>query len=201
MPTAFAATAGGLLALTGMPVNVIVSEAAADVTGEGFAFFAFALVGVPLLAGTIADLPAVRRAPAAEPHRAHDPAQPQRARAHARRQYAIPREVKDHHAVPDPLLTATSGAAEVVVPPRSQLIGETFFPGMVTADADLVVLAIQRGGEDQYGPDRARRGRHRCCCTASGARSSRAVARACCSSRTRARCAARPSRWAPARGG
>jgi di/tricarboxylate transporter len=40
----------------------------------------------------------------------------------------------------------------VIVPPRSELIGETFFPGMVTPDADLVVLAIHRGGEVQEGP-------------------------------------------------
>src|SRR4051794_4140186 len=54
MPTAFGATAGGLLALTGMPVNVIVSDAASDAGVGSFAFFSFALVGVPLLAGTIA---------------------------------------------------------------------------------------------------------------------------------------------------
>ncbi len=54
MPLAFGAHAGSLVALTGSPVNVIVSEYA-DEAGVGrFGFFEFALVGVPLLAGTIA---------------------------------------------------------------------------------------------------------------------------------------------------
>ena len=54
MPIAFAAHAGSLLVLTGTPVNVIVSEAA-DEAGVGtFGYFEFALVGVPLLVGTIA---------------------------------------------------------------------------------------------------------------------------------------------------
>jgi Na+/H+ antiporter NhaD/arsenite permease-like protein len=54
MPVAFGAHAGSLLALTGTPVNVIVSDYA-DEAGVGrFGFFEFALVGVPLVAGTIA---------------------------------------------------------------------------------------------------------------------------------------------------
>ena len=54
LPLAFAAHAGSLLVLTGTPVNVIVSEAA-DEAGVGtFGYFEFALVGIPLLAGTIA---------------------------------------------------------------------------------------------------------------------------------------------------
>jgi di/tricarboxylate transporter len=46
------------------------------------------------------------------------------------------------------LFNRRSGLAEVVVPPRSQLIGERFFPGMVTESGDLVVLGIQRQGQD-----------------------------------------------------
>ena len=54
LPLAFSAHAGSLLVLTGSPVNVVVSEAA-DEAGVGrFGFFEFALVGIPLLAGTIA---------------------------------------------------------------------------------------------------------------------------------------------------
>ena len=54
MPLAFGAHAGSLLALTGSPVNVIVSDAG-DEAGVGrFGFFEFALVGLPLVAGTIA---------------------------------------------------------------------------------------------------------------------------------------------------
>ena len=54
MPLAFAAHAGSLLVLTGSPVNVIVSEAADDAGVGRIGFFDFALVGVPLLVGTIA---------------------------------------------------------------------------------------------------------------------------------------------------
>jgi len=54
MPLAFGAHAGSLLVLTGTPINVIVSEAAADAGLGGFGFFEYALAGVPLLLGTVA---------------------------------------------------------------------------------------------------------------------------------------------------
>lgn len=47
MPLAFAASAGSLLALTGSPVNVLISGAAERATGHGFGYFSFALVGLP----------------------------------------------------------------------------------------------------------------------------------------------------------
>ena len=53
MPLAFSAHAGSLLALTGTPVNIIVSEAAADAGARPFGFFEFGLVGVPLVVGTL----------------------------------------------------------------------------------------------------------------------------------------------------
>jgi di/tricarboxylate transporter len=46
------------------------------------------------------------------------------------------------------LFNRDSGLAEVVIPPRSPLVGERFFPGMVTESGDLIVLAIQRQEED-----------------------------------------------------
>jgi di/tricarboxylate transporter len=46
------------------------------------------------------------------------------------------------------LFNRRSGLAEVLVPPRSPLIGRRFFPGMVTESGDMIVLAIQRQGED-----------------------------------------------------
>jgi di/tricarboxylate transporter len=46
------------------------------------------------------------------------------------------------------------GVAEVVIPPRSQLVGDTAFPGMVTESSDLVVLAVQRKGEELPGETR-----------------------------------------------
>ena len=54
MPVAFAGSAGGLLFLMSSPVNVIVSEAADDAGAGPFSFFAFTVVGIPLLLGTIA---------------------------------------------------------------------------------------------------------------------------------------------------
>lgn len=42
------------------------------------------------------------------------------------------------------LFTSASGLAEVMIPPRSPLIGERMFPGMVTESGNLVVLAIHR---------------------------------------------------------
>ncbi|WP_395727928.1 SLC13 family permease [Nakamurella sp.] len=45
------------------------------------------------------------------------------------------------------MLSRRSGIAEVVIPPRSRLIGQTLFPGMVRP-GQLVVLAIQRVGKD-----------------------------------------------------
>mgnify|MGYP001199726435 FL=1 len=53
MPAAFAAHAGALLVLTGSPVTLLVS-AASDGAGAGrFGFFEVALVGLPLLLGTM----------------------------------------------------------------------------------------------------------------------------------------------------
>src|SRR4029077_5649693 len=51
----------------------------------------------------------------------------------------------------DDLLTRGSGLAEVVIPPRSPLIGDVAFPGMVTDSGDLVVLAVQRKDEELPG--------------------------------------------------
>ena len=88
LPLAFGAHAGSLLALTGTPVNVIVSDAAADAGVGRFGFLEFGLVGVPLVAGTIAIvwLFGERLLPA--PRRPLDHARLQRSRAHADR--AVP---------------------------------------------------------------------------------------------------------------
>lgn len=50
--------------------------------------------------------------------------------------------------VVDTLFNRGSGLAEVIVPPRSALIGRRLFPGMVTESGDLVVLAVGRQGID-----------------------------------------------------
>ncbi|HEY6746116.1 MAG TPA: SLC13 family permease [Mycobacteriales bacterium] len=147
LPLVFAAHAGSLLALTGTPVNVIVSDAAVDAGVGRFGYFDFALVGLPLLAGTVAivmlfgDRLVPGRIPRSVPPDFSD---------HARtlvRQYgdgAAPVAGRD-------LFTSESGVAEVVVPPRSGMVGATVFPGMVTDSGTLVVLAVQRQGEDLGG--------------------------------------------------
>jgi di/tricarboxylate transporter len=143
MPLAFGAHAGSLLALTGTPVNVIVSEAADDAGVGAFGFVEFALVGLPLVAGTIAIvlLFGERLLP-------------------VRAARTIPRDLSDHArvlageydlALADEPLTRNSGLAEVVIPPRSGLIGQVMFPGMVTESGDLVVVAVQREGEQRQG--------------------------------------------------
>jgi di/tricarboxylate transporter len=68
------------------------------------------------------------------------------AAAFAAARHLAPRDDGDGGA--DTLFSRASGLAEVVIPPRSALIGRTVFPGMVAADGDLVVLALQRAGED-----------------------------------------------------
>jgi di/tricarboxylate transporter len=54
MPVAFAASAGALFVLSGSTVNVIASDALDERTGEGFGFFEFGLIGLPLALVTIA---------------------------------------------------------------------------------------------------------------------------------------------------
>jgi di/tricarboxylate transporter len=53
------------------------------------------------------------------------------------------------------LVSRDYGVAEVLVTPRSAYVGETAFPGQVTDSGELVVLAVQRLGED-LGPNEAR---------------------------------------------
>jgi di/tricarboxylate transporter len=222
MPLVFGAHAGSMLALTGSPVNVLVMEASRDAGGPGFSYFEFALVGVPLIAGSILIslvlgprlLPArtsktlppdlsghartlveqfrlgagaqrfavraesplvgisgreidmsgrdgVRLVTAKRPGGAPVGAaaveagdvlvlqgDPARLAEIAAELMLAPREETAGGDLADALLNRESGLAEIVVPPRSPLIGQRFFPGMVTESGDLVALAIQRGGED-----------------------------------------------------
>lgn len=217
MPVAFAGSAGGMLMLMSSPVNVIVSEAARD-AGEGpFPFFSFALVGIPLLVGTIALC--VLLGPRLLPRRVPEHAPPDLS-GHAETleaQYQLtdgfyrlrvrsrsdligqgPADVLGDRASvrvvgaesPDgrvargavrdddtlvvtgpphdvtrfavehglavsmvgvgdgqDLMTREAGVAEVVVPPRSRLVGERVHRGMKRENA-LVVLATQRLGKD-----------------------------------------------------
>jgi di/tricarboxylate transporter len=217
MPVAFAGSAGGLLMLMSSPVNVIVSDAAAD-AGEGpFPFFSFALVGVPLLVGTVALC--VLLGPRLLPRRVPEHAPPDLGRhaetleaqyqltdgsyrlrvrsrsdligtgpvatlGHGAGVRVVAAESSDGRAtigavadhdtlvVTGPaadvtrfalehglavgmvglgdgrdLMTREAGVAEVVVPPRSRLVGERVHRGMRRENA-LVVLAVQRLGKD-----------------------------------------------------
>jgi di/tricarboxylate transporter len=144
MPLAFGAHAGSVLALTGTPVNVVISDAAADAGVGAIGFFEFAYAGIPLVAGTIAII--VVFGEKLLPSRAAD---------------SISRDFSDHANTltrqygvtyaAGTLLTRTAGVAEVVLPPRSGLIGRSAFPGMVTDSGDLVIMALQRKGEDITG--------------------------------------------------
>ena len=223
MPVAFAGSAGGLLMLMSSPVNVIVSEASDEAGAGPFPFFSFALVGIPLLIGTVAICLVLgpRLLPARVPEhtppdlgghgetleaqydlsdgfyrlrvrsgseligtprdRVEDPEHPEvRVTAvesasgepvpdqlhdddvivvtgppHAVTQFAL-----DHRLAVGmtgstdtrDLLTREAGVAEVVVPPRSRLVGESVYPGMRRQN-DLVILAVQRlGGDRGDGP-------------------------------------------------
>lgn len=44
------------------------------------------------------------------------------------------------------LFNSTAGLAEAVLPPRSALIGQVVFPGMITPNGEMVILAVQRAG-------------------------------------------------------
>ena len=224
MPLVFGAHCGSMLLLTGTPVNVLVSEALFDATGQGFGYFEFALAGIPIIIGgvLIAVLLGEKLLPArvsktlpsdlsrhahtlVEQYRLSSELQSLRisedsplvgtdrrafdlsnrtglalvsvheaagSAASGRRDQMQAGDIVvvrgDSSAVGDmaqelglslvegeetgktasTLFNRKSALAEVVIKPRSPLIGERFFPGMVTPSGDLVVLAIQRGGAD-----------------------------------------------------
>ncbi len=145
MPLAFSAHAGSMLALTGTPVNIIVSEAAADAGARPFTFFEFGLAGLPLLLGTVAIIVLFgnkllpNRTPSVIPADVGNHVKALRA------QYDLPETTQ--------LVDARKGFTEVVIPPRSELIGAHVFPGMTTPSGDLVVLGLQRGGADLIGEE------------------------------------------------
>src|SRR6185436_14655189 len=108
-----------------------------------FGYFSFALAGVPLVVGTIAVV--LLFGDRLLPHRAPR---------------TISKDFSDHAstlveqyglAEDEELLTRGAGLAEVVIPPRSPLVGDTVFPGMVTDSGDLVILAVQRKEKELTG--------------------------------------------------
>jgi di/tricarboxylate transporter len=144
IPLCFGAHAGSQLALTGSNVNLLVSDALVEYQGVAFGFFEWALVGVPLLLGTVVVV--VLLSDRLLPVRSPETISPDLSR-HARtlvEQYGL-----GSGAVAEAIaFNREVGLAEVVIPPRSPFIGERIFKGMTTATGDLVVAAIQRKGED-----------------------------------------------------
>ncbi|WP_350275017.1 SLC13 family permease [Kribbella sp. HUAS MG21] len=137
MPLTFAGSAGSLLMLTGTPVNIIVSEAAADAGEGGFAFFSFALVGVPLVVGTIAVsvLLGPRLLPAARP-------------AHPAVDLALHAETLDvHYALAD-------GFYRLRVRKLSPLVGRGVRDLDLTPYPGVSIVGVQ-DGDGQYRVDAA----------------------------------------------
>ena len=228
MPLVFSAHAGSMLALTGTPVNVLVSNAADDAGIGRFGFFEFTLVGIPLLLGTMAIIilfgerllpqrggptipsdfskhaqtlveqyglsngmfqmrvrgssPFIAAAPSAvdvsgfgdlqliaiqqgdgggplrRPVIAEGDYLILRGNAEAAATFAAQKHLafRQESAATDlqeTLFNRDSGLAEVIIPPRSGMIGTVVFAGMVTDSGDLIIMAVQRRGED-LGPNK-----------------------------------------------
>lgn len=147
IPLAFAASAGSMLTLTGTPVNVIVSDLAEEAGGREFGYFEFALVGLPLVVVTtlLVVLVGDRLLPERSPERLVDVATDPRDRVRSwRESYAT--ELDPAH-----LFTDSSGVVEVLIAPRSTLIGRRVSPGMTTRDENLVVVALRRATDSPTG--------------------------------------------------
>ena len=140
IPLAFAAHAGSPLLLSGTPVNLLISEVAMDAVGRPLGYAEFALAGIPALLGTLLVL--VFLGPRLLPNRA--------AQAAGRDLSTHAETLATHYSLnpEEPALSRDSGLTEVVIPPRSGFIGEIVFPGMITESGALVVVAVQRAGED-----------------------------------------------------
>ncbi|WP_439593730.1 SLC13 family permease [Microbacterium sp.] len=146
LPLAFSAHAGSMLLLTGTPVNIIVSELAADNGGRAFGYFEFALVGLPLLAGTLLVIALFGSRLLPSRNGALMPTDLVRHARLLRQQYSVSLDTGI-------MVGPVNGVTEVVVPPRSALIGVTLCTGMATPSGDLVLLAARRGNEVLKGGD------------------------------------------------
>ncbi|MCT9002515.1 SLC13 family permease [Microbacterium memoriense] len=150
IPLAFAASAGSLLTLTGTPVNIVVSEAAAAAGGREFGFFEFALVGIPLVLLTvlIVTFAGNRLLPDRVAENLGDGVPDPSEHAEVlRRSYDVDLDT-------GVLFNVREGVAEVLVAPRSSLIGRVACAGMTTRNENLVILAVRRGEDD--GPNASR---------------------------------------------
>jgi di/tricarboxylate transporter len=73
------------------------------------------------------------------------------AAAMAEEQHLAFRQEDARSEVEETLFNRNSGLAEVMIPPRSRMIGQEVFPGMITESGDLQVIAVQRQGEPLEG--------------------------------------------------
>lgn len=139
LPLAFGAHAGSLILLTGSPVNLVIADYA-DSAGVGpFGLFAFAIAGVPLLLLTL--ILSILLGPRLIPKRSADKA--------LRDFGAHPAVLSEHYELDGAdavKMTREQGAVEVVIPPRSEFIGDEVYPGMPTESGRLVVTAVQHKG-------------------------------------------------------
>ncbi|WP_203136478.1 SLC13 family permease [Microbacterium sp. JZ31] len=145
IPLAFAAHAGSLLTLTGTPVNVIVSDAAAAAGAHPFGFFEFALVGVPLLVLTVATTAAFggRLLPERHAQAFEGFVDPGAQSSRLRESYRLHTE---------PVLTPDEGVVEVMLPPRSKYIERHVQPGMTMFGEQLVIVSVRSSaGHDGSG--------------------------------------------------
>lgn len=140
LPLAFAAHAGSMLLLTGTPVNMIVSQYAADHGGRALAFVEPALVGIPLVIGTVLILAIFGKKLLPERGGTAIPTDLAEYAQTVTTDYSLAR-------LDAGLMDAQTGITEVVIPPRSPLIGTRIGIGMATPSGDLVVLAARRGDE------------------------------------------------------
>ncbi|MGG5819919.1 SLC13 family permease [Falsiroseomonas sp. HW251] len=74
------------------------------------------------------------------------------AAAMAEEQHLAFRQEDPAGEVTETLFNRNSGLAEVMIPPRSKMIGQEVFAGMITESGDLQVIAVQRQGEPLEGP-------------------------------------------------
>lgn len=222
IPLAYGCSAGSLLTLSGSPVNVIIDEAMVNRSGDGFGYFEFGVVGVPLVVVTVAITTLIgrralpRRESTTLPDdfsdyvgtvtdhyglddrlfRLHvdtgsavvgavltdievgdgvvavaaqreataavlDPGQPLEAgdvvvvsgsgtavTEAARRLGLTVEDIAGRHPRSGRLIDRDTGLSEVVIPPRSEWIGDRAVAGMVRADDGLLVLSIRRRSRD-----------------------------------------------------
>jgi di/tricarboxylate transporter len=143
IPLCFGAHAGSQLALTGSNVNMLIADAALQYDGTSLGFFEFALVGVPLLIGTIAVVILVgdRLLPVRSP-RMISVDLSQHAQTLADQYGLAPAD-----ATESAVFERERGLLEIVIPPRSSFVGERVFRGMASEQGDFVVAAIQRRGK------------------------------------------------------